>query len=117
MIDHVEAVLAAGIIHRRDVDDIDEAAARIGLEKARDLNDTRKIDRNVQLTDLDRMAERGAWQRGNNRLTESVESGVVHHSALAFNRSGAPDLLLQEQDAVKQRLCGRRAARHVNIDG
>src|SRR5262249_13562784 len=34
----------------------------------------------------------------------------------ALDGAGAADLLLQQQHAVKQRLGGRRAARHVDID-
>src|ERR1700761_899016 len=35
---------------------------------------------------------------------------------LAFDGAGAPDLLLQQQHAVKQRFRRRRAAGHVNVD-
>src|ERR1700724_3621507 len=35
---------------------------------------------------------------------------------LAFDRAGAPDLLLKQQHAVKQRFRGRRAAGHVDVD-
>src|SRR5476651_1907058 len=35
---------------------------------------------------------------------------------LAFDGSGAPDLLLQQHHAVKQRFRRRRAARHVDVD-
>src|SRR5580693_1902433 len=36
---------------------------------------------------------------------------------LAFDGTGAPDLLLQQHDAVKQRFRRRRTAGHVDVDG
>src|SRR5664279_3484084 len=36
---------------------------------------------------------------------------------LAFDGSGAPDLLLQQQHAIEQRFRRRRAAGHVDVDG
>src|SRR5262245_40789913 len=35
---------------------------------------------------------------------------------LPLDRAGAPDLLLQQEDAVEQRLGRGRAARHVDVD-
>src|SRR5690349_14414209 len=44
----------------------------------------------------------------------SLPSSITKPSA--FDRAGAPDLLLQQQHAVEQRFRGRRAARHVDVD-
>src|SRR5262245_8661757 len=43
-------------------------------------------------------------------------SSVSMDAASALDRAGAADLLLQQQHAVKQRLRGRRTARHVDVD-
>src|SRR5437764_1251748 len=43
-------------------------------------------------------------------------SSMAVAARLPLDRSGAADLLLQQQYAVKQRLGGRRTARHVDID-
>ena len=39
VIDHVEALFAAGIVHRRDVDETDEAAAGIVAQEFYDIDD------------------------------------------------------------------------------
>src|SRR5271157_353882 len=46
----------------------------------------------------------------------SIRCVFLASGGSAFNRPGAPDLLLQHQDAVEQRFGGRRAARNVDVD-
>src|SRR6516164_5266564 len=47
------------------------------------------------------------------RPRESSASSVM---SSPLDCANAPDLLLQQQHAVQQRLGGRRAARHINVD-
>src|SRR5829696_2296457 len=47
-------------------------------------------------------------------VARSVRVSLIAPSPL--DRAGAADLLLQEKNAVEQRLGGRRAAGHVDVD-
>src|ERR1700758_2719553 len=117
MIDHVETPHAAGIVDRGDICEIDKAAGGIVPEVADNIDYACDLDGYGELVESDGMAGGCAFKRANNRLPQSIKLAIVHAKALAFNRSGAPDLLLQQHDAVKQRLCGGRTAGHVDVDG
>ena len=82
MIDHVEALLAAGIVHRRDVGEADEAAAGIVAQEAHDIDDLLGLHRHRELVERDRMTGRRARKRANNRLPQGVEPAVVHCKSL-----------------------------------
>ena len=56
MADHVEPLLAAGIIHRRDVDDADETTGGIIAQEFDDLDDFGGIDRDRELIKCDRVS-------------------------------------------------------------
>ena len=96
VVDHVEALLAAGIIHRGDIGQIDEAAARIVAQEADDVDNLLGVYRHGKLIERDNMIDRSTRKRANNRLTQSVEPAVVHSKTLAFDGTGAPDFLLQQ---------------------
>src|ERR1700704_69485 len=93
MIDHVEAPLAAGIIHCRHVDEADEAAAGIVAQEFYDIDDPVGLHPHREVVERDRMVGRCTGKRANNRLPQSVEPAVIHsEKTLAFDGSGAPDL-------------------------
>ncbi len=64
MIDHVEALLAAGPIDRGHVDDGDELAGRVVAQEGRDLDDVGGARVNGQLAVRDLIAGDGCAQRG-----------------------------------------------------
>ncbi len=118
MIDHVEPFLAAGIVDRRHVGQVDEAAGWVVAEIADDIDDSRHVHIHRQLVEGHGVAGRRTGKRANDRLPQSVKPAVVHDpKTLAFDGSGAPDFLLQEQNAVKQRLRRGRTTGHVDVDG
>src|ERR1700736_125824 len=63
MIDHVEALLAAGIVDRGDVGDVDEAQGRVVAEMLDDVDDLRSVDVDRQLIERNFVAGRCARQR------------------------------------------------------
>ena len=79
MIDHVETLLAAGIVHRRDVGEVDEAQRRIVAQVLHHLDDLCRIDRDGELVERDRMGAGRAAKRANNRLPKGVELAVVQY--------------------------------------
>ncbi len=78
VIDHVEALLAAGIVHRGDIGEVDEAAAGIVAQEAHDIDDLVGVHRHRELIERDRMTGRRTRKRANNRLPQGVEPAVVH---------------------------------------
>ena len=78
MIDHVEALLAAGIVDRGDIGEVDEAAAGIVAQESHDFDDLVGLHADRELPERDRMAGRGTRKRANNRLPQGVEPAVVH---------------------------------------
>jgi hypothetical protein len=68
MPDHIETLLARGPVHRGDVDDAAEAAARVVAQKARHLHHVRGIRAKRQLAESHAMAgDRGRQGLGNGR--------------------------------------------------
>lgn len=78
VIDHVETLLTIGIVHRRDVSDVDETAVRIVAEVLDHLDDLDGLDINRELVEGHRMTGGGGRKRANDRLPQGVELGVVH---------------------------------------
>ena len=78
MIDHVEALFAARIVHRCHVDDADETAAGIVAQEFDDIDDLVSLHVDRELIERDRMTTRSARKRANDRLPQGVELAVVH---------------------------------------
>jgi hypothetical protein len=57
MIDHVETLLAAGIVDRGDVGEVDETQRGIVAQVLHHLDDLARIDRDGELVERDRMGE------------------------------------------------------------
>ena len=83
MIDHVEALLAAGIVHRRHIGQVDEAAGGIVAQETHDVDDSIGLHRHRELIERHRMTGRGARKRANDRLPQGVEPAVVHCKTLS----------------------------------
>ena len=79
MIDHVEALFAAGIVDRGDVGEVDEAASGIVAQEFDDFDDLARIDVDGELVERDRMGGSRTGKRANNRLPQGVELAVVHY--------------------------------------
>src|SRR3546814_20065976 len=77
------------------------------------------VPRRHQTTSSPHLSSVRSTSSGNAAVTcsaSSVSASSIAAPALTPNRSGALNLLLQQQNAVEQRLGGRRATRHVHVD-
>src|SRR3546814_19988934 len=77
------------------------------------------VPRRHQTTSSPHLSSVRSTSSGNAAVTcsaSSVSASSIAAPALTPNRSGALNLLLQQQNAVEQRLGGRRATRHVPVD-
>ena len=75
---HVETPLAAGIVDRGDVREVDEATAGVVAQEFHDFNDLVGLHADRELPERERMAGRGTRKRANNRLPQGVEPAVIH---------------------------------------
>src|SRR5579884_994666 len=116
MIDDVEALLARGIIDGGNVDDADELTRGIVPQEGGDLHDLGGGAGDRQFAVLDLMAGDNAGQSVANALAEIVKDRIHNRTCLALDRAGPPDLLLQEQDPIEQRLSGRWTSGHIDVD-
>jgi hypothetical protein len=78
VIDDVKTLLAAGIVHRGDVGEVDKAAGLVVAQIFGDLDDLLGLHVDGELVERHRMAGSGAAKRTNNRLPKGVELAVVH---------------------------------------
>ncbi|MEY9607352.1 hypothetical protein ABIF21_000226 [Bradyrhizobium elkanii] len=78
MVDDVETLLAARIVDRGHVGDVDEAAAGIVTQKPGDVHDSANLDVDSELIERDRVRRGRARKRAHDRLPKGVELAVVH---------------------------------------
>src|SRR6516165_2131619 len=78
VIDHVETLLASGIVDRGHVGDVDKAASGVVAQEFHDIYRSFRRDRQGELIEGDRMPRYRAWKRAGDRLPQSVEPAVVH---------------------------------------
>src|SRR5512144_1726707 len=100
MVDHIEALLAAGPIHRGDVNNTDKLAGCIVAQEGRDLDDVGGPSRYGELAAYDLVAGNRRTQRVIDRLPKPVEHLVHSRLRSTLDRAGAADLLLQQHHAV-----------------
>src|SRR6266446_46877 len=115
VIDHVEALLALGIVHRGHIDEADEAAIGIVAQETHDVDDLVGVHRHRELIERNVMIDRGARQRANNRLTQGVEPAVVHSKNLSvrwFRCAGSSSAAASRRKAALPRSAGSRARRY-----
>lgn len=78
MIDDIEALLAARMIDRGRIGEVDEAAIGIVTQERHDVHDSANLDVDSELIERDRVRRGGARKRAHDRLPKGVELAVVH---------------------------------------
>src|SRR5258706_4115008 len=114
VIDHIKTLLAPGIIHRRHIDQADEAADEIVAKKPHDLDDLLGMHRYRKLIECDHIVGRSSRERANNRLPQNIEPAVIHYKTLSvrwFRCAGFSSAAASRRKAALPRSAGSRARR------
>src|SRR4029078_11786003 len=115
----------------RDIDNVDKLAGRIITQEFCDRHDVRQLCTDRQIPFRNGLVEHRIAQATLAQGLPATEApsarwivcpslwsvSSIPQLRLTLDRAGAADFLLQEHYAVKEPLRGRRAARHVDIDG